>query len=127
MIIVIVYYLFNYAYFIPLVYAKACNIENILFHSFTGSLRVVTHISAHNKARKSEYSSLQFRIRLLICAGPFGTVKREFGALYSRFMGRWFTFTARDALPDPLKAVKPAKILSFAILVKKGLVKTPQK
>jgi hypothetical protein len=46
MIIVIVYYLFYYAYFISLFYAKLEILKIILFHSFAGSVRVTTHITA---------------------------------------------------------------------------------
>jgi hypothetical protein len=46
----------------------------------------------------NEYSSLWFRLRLLICAATSGTKKPEYGGLYSGFMVRVFTVTARDAL-----------------------------
>jgi hypothetical protein len=50
MIIVIVYYLFYYAYFISLFYAKLEILKIILFHSFTGLVRVAAHISVRKQS-----------------------------------------------------------------------------
>jgi hypothetical protein len=105
------FHLFNYAYYFHIIVLcktlKSWKLSNftVLRVQFKPRHQSVTV----NPALRNEYSYLRFRVRVLICTADFGTVKSEYGGLYSGFTGRRFNGSIRDALisllSDPLSGL----------------------